>query len=360
MRTSRSTLRSPRRSLTAAAAAATAALLAGTGAASADVRGGEPVLPACTLVQVTGAVAASPTVVQGGGTTNLGWQVTAPASCPGLTITLNGASVAKSGQKEFHPLTTTTYNLTAKLGASSKPLGATTVAVDGQHEVDVKLSSFSAAQAGEGAFGGGDEPWLMVFPVFVDGTTVDAADLPGSWTTVFGTPYAHGNLGNVSVGSGTTVAVPQGTGTFLDNVMTPVRALSPSLGRQAAVAGVVVVALEQDGSSDASAGVARSMAQAGIKAKLDDLVATMPVPAPGNLAAYRAELKSRVLDAVSKDSLVGSGLFAGVNADDYIGAGFASSSLAELEAAGPAGRQIALSFQQPGTSYAVTGTISAS
>lgn len=70
---------------------------------------------------------AQPTAIGPFGASTLSWAVSGP---PGFTVKLNGRDVPKTGQQIVHPVSTTSFRLSAHARQASKPLGNVTVSVD--------------------------------------------------------------------------------------------------------------------------------------------------------------------------------------------------------------------------------------
>lgn len=84
----------------------------------------------CLAKVKVGSFTATPTTVQPfGGPVTLRWGVTVPSGCA-VGLKLNGTPVPRSGSREVHPATTTTYALSAVVNGLTKVLKRVSVRVD--------------------------------------------------------------------------------------------------------------------------------------------------------------------------------------------------------------------------------------
>ena len=118
-----------------------------------------------------------------------------------------------------------------------------------------------------------------------------------------------------------------------------------------------LIALEEDGTSDAAASLGRAAAQAEIKKQLDALIKTMQVPTDANISQIQQAVADKVVGAITQQTLAEFNLFGFADPDDFIGAQFVKTSMADLEAAGAAGVPVSMKFQKPGVDYRVSGVI---
>ncbi len=72
---------------------------------------------------------ASPSTIRPGIASTLKWEVTVPVGC-GVSLSLNGSPVQKSGSRTVEPTTTTTFRLVGRMSTVEQELGEVTVAVD--------------------------------------------------------------------------------------------------------------------------------------------------------------------------------------------------------------------------------------
>jgi hypothetical protein len=84
----------------------------------------------CLAKVKVGSFTATPTTVQPfGGPATLRWGVTVPSGCA-VGLRLNGTPVARSGSREVHPATTTSYALVAVVNGLTRVLKSVSVRVD--------------------------------------------------------------------------------------------------------------------------------------------------------------------------------------------------------------------------------------
>lgn len=348
---------------TAAAAVLTAALMtAAVGTTHAVDYNSDPLN--CSS-RVTGTLSANPQAVNSGAAVTVSWSVSEPALCAGEanyrvgTAFSSSTGVGKTGSRTYYPTATTTYRLWADFGGHQKVLSSKTVYVGGEIPVKVQLGNFNAVRAQEQG-GNGDEPWLMVFPIFADGTTIDVNNPNAATVRVFSATRAHRNLNRVNVYNGAQFAVPADTGTF-STTMKPWRGLPTSLGKKASMVGLAVIALEEDGTPDSAATAGKDTAKSEIAKRVADVVKnaikTQQAPTTSDLQQVQSSVQSAVVATMTRETLLSFGLAGVIDPDDFIGAGFVKFSQEEIEAAGSTGRTFTFTFNQDGADYRVGGKI---
>lgn len=221
--------------------------------------------------------------------------------------------------------------------------------------VQLDLGRFEVRNADEdGAFSDGDEPYLFVVAILADGTTIDLRDLRSSRVRLLSPTRTHGNLTSRHLDRGDVVEVPPAIGTF-DATVLPIRGLPVESGRDNASVGLLVVALDEDGTPTTAANAGRAALVSGLQEELDRSVRTLARP---NRERLERVLEDRVKSAISDGTMRSwwnGGAITGVlDPDDFIAAQFVQFSMTEL-AAGP--RPFTMNFVADGVSYRVGGTI---
>lgn len=222
----------------------------------------------------------------------------------------------------------------------------------------IDLNTFTALDVQEEGLltRNGDEPWLVVVPIIADGRTVDYANLAGSGARMYRATKSHENLGHLGVDDGDTFAIPASVGEF-HTTLQPWRNLPTTEGKKAATVGLVVVALEEDLSSDAVADTVSSLVALAIKGEVDNLVKAGAAPTESGLAQWRADIADAVTDVAFDQSYENLDLPGLADPDDIIGVGFQAVTQAELEAAGSGGRAVDLTLIGDGAGYNVSGVV---
>jgi hypothetical protein len=226
--------------------------------------------------------------------------------------------------------------------------------------VTVRLSQFRIANPDEdGVFSDGDEPYLFVAAIFADGTTIDVSNLRAATVRIQSPAKTHGNLGLSGVGKG-TYAIPSAIGTF-KTTLKPLSGLANlDLARNLALAGIIVIAMDEDGTPTSAINKAREAFVSILQRDLNKAVRRASEP---NIAQLTAKIEDAMVDAIKEDLISSpggflSGLPGVVDPDDFIGAGFAMARYPEIRAAGSAGVPISMTFTKSGTRYVVNGKFS--
>ncbi len=238
----------------------------------------------------------------------------------------------------------------------------------------IRLERFKVINADEDAlYSDGDEPYLWVLYFTVDGTTVDLGK-PGSASASFFSPHrrvrdhrggqtqytqigSHDNLGRSGVDKGADFPIPPLLGTYADR-LTPIRGLpqDQDLAKRATLAGVIVVAMDEDGSSEAAAEAGRREFERAMKEEINAAVRRLNPNVDANEIARR--VADRVVDKMKAETLRGwtnvLRFLAGVaDPDDFIGADFQYTTYEQIERSGTV--SFTMDFRKSGAHYQVTG-----
>jgi hypothetical protein len=152
---------------------------------------------------------------------------------------------------------------------------------------------------------GSAEPYLWTVYFKIDGDTVTLGDdffLHGTCTVV-GTPGSHGNLGDTDVDSGDDVIVPRAIGEHLGRLTPiPLAVPVPGVDDAGAIAGVVMILMEEDQVTDDGAEVGHARLNQFIEEAINSFI--LPVGVRGTQADADTKLgvnKQEVTDADIKD-----------------------------------------------------------
>lgn len=177
--------------------------------------------------------------------------------------------------------------------------------------------------------GWGDaEPYLWTVFFKIDGTTCwlnEGLFLEGT-ATVFTTPGSHGNLGTYDVDAGETINIP----TIIGNqsmVLTPIPV--PQFVRDAgtddvtAIAGCIVILMEEDNVSNAGAEAGHRALNAAVQEALNGIIPTLGFTnqsiSDEEVAAMTNAITNKVTDAIVAQQGVFENIWSFINADDTIG-----------------------------------------
>lgn len=225
--------------------------------------------------------------------------------------------------------------------------------------VTVKISPFRISNPDEdGMLSNGDEPYLFVAAIFVDGTTVDTANLPGSSVRILSPSKTHGNLGIEKVDKG-TYPIPNSTGLFKATIRPIANVSNLNLAKNLAMVGLIVIAMDEDGTPTSAMNKARQAFVSTLQAELDKSVRKT---SPPDVQQLTQKVKNAMIKAVTKELMSSPGGFLwglpGVaDPDDFIGADFKIVTYSQIEAAGATGIPIAMSFKNSGVRYSLSGRI---
>lgn len=175
---------------------------------------------------------------------------------------------------------------------------------------------------------GSAEPYLWVVYFKIDGTTVklnDSLMLEGH-STVFTTPGSHGNLNNTDVDAGDVVPIPSALGHLkMELTPIPVPDSVKALGVDdvTAIAGCIVILMEEDNVSDDGAEAGHQALNSAVKAALDGLIPTLGVTnqsiTDADIKKMTDKIQSKIESAIENQQNFFENLWAAINPDDLIG-----------------------------------------
>jgi hypothetical protein len=222
--------------------------------------------------------------------------------------------------------------------------------------VTLELSDFTCQNADEDSwYSNGDEPYLFVAAIYADGTTIQLQNLANSTVRIQSPSQTHDNLGRSKVKGNTHFRIPAATGRFSNSIL-PIEGLPGELGIQKSLVGIVVIAMEEDGSPTSAANAGRQALIDALRNELNIAVRTLHEL---DVNALKATVESAVRLAFRRETLSSiSGILTGiVDPDDYIGADFAVWNYEQIQNAGSAGIPINMTFSKSGVQYSVAGTV---
>lgn len=225
--------------------------------------------------------------------------------------------------------------------------------------ITVRANQFRILNADEdNLWSNGDEPYLFIAAVFADGTSVNLNSLSSSGVRIKSPATTHGNLSINNVGKGTYV-IPESTGTFTTSIR-PIAGLGGSFGKDLASVALIVVAMDEDGTSTSAMNKARVAFVSTLKSELDKAVRTLKQP---DIPALAARLQDAMTDAVKSDLVSSpggflSGLPGVLDPDDFIGSGVKTVSYSQIEAAARGGIPFLMTFKKSGVHYTLSGSFS--
>lgn len=244
-------------------------------------------------------------------------------------------------------VTTHTVSALAALVPAQNPADA--------RKVRVELSTFRCFNADEdGALSDGDEPYLMPLMVWADGTTIKVSQLNTASVRTTRATKVHDNLGRSNVKAGDQFGIPKSTGTY-ENTILPIDAGNLADGRKLAQVGVLVVACEEDGTTDSAMAAGYAKMCSIIEAELNKAIRTLSQP---NIGQVTQKVQDAVIKVVTKKTLSGFNIFGIVDPDGFVGSGFAQFTYDQLDKAGANGLPINMIFEDKdaGVKYGITGS----
>jgi hypothetical protein len=237
----------------------------------------------------------------------------------------------------------------------------------GDVPVTVALERFHCHNADEDTFG--DEPYLFVFVIVIDGYGIRLEALDQATVRLFSAPRTHGNLNKSGVRGGKSFAIPADTGQFSMHVK-PVQPLPPVLpldkAKEIAQVAVAVVAMEEDGTSTSAVKTARKKILSTLQTKLNTLLRDKIKAATsgGSVEVSKADLDAIVaavqkvaVETIKDETLKGVNIAGIVDPDDYINSQFGVWSYNALEQAGWRGIPIDWHFKKSGVHYQIIGKL---
>ncbi len=175
---------------------------------------------------------------------------------------------------------------------------------------------------------GSAEPYMWTVFFKIDGTTCrlnNSLMLEGS-ATIYTTPGSHGNLNNNDVDGGETVQIPSVIG-YREMTLTPIPVpdFVKNMGTDdaPAVAGCIVVLMEEDNVSDDGAEAGHRALNQAIQNALDNLIPTLGAfnqeISDDDINNLTSQVQSRVEDAIKNQQNFFENLWSWLNKDDTIG-----------------------------------------
>jgi hypothetical protein len=238
---------------------------------------------------------------------------------------------------------------------------------------------------------GGDEPYLFVLVCYVDGTTINPLSLPSSTIRIDCPSKTHGNVpdhdvyGN-DVDTARTVRIPAKTGHF-ESTIEPIgldfaadlEDCDGSLGdamQDGTAVYILVVAMEEDGTSTSAVDAARSAVLTAIQDKANKIVQQLTLKdlRAGKIPGFdpqeiQKQLQSKAFDAAKSETLSGPWFLPQIfpvvlaqilDPDDYIGWSLKQFTFRDVLEAGPHGIYFQMSLANPSDfegAYTVRGRI---
>ncbi|MBO9700608.1 MAG: hypothetical protein J7604_10395 [Sporocytophaga sp.] len=175
---------------------------------------------------------------------------------------------------------------------------------------------------------GNAEPYMWTVFFKIDGTTCrlnDSLMLEGT-ATIFTTHGSHGNLGDSDVDAGDTVPIPSAIG-FKEMTLTPIPVpdIVKKLGTDdvPAVAGCIVVLMEEDNVSDDGAEAGHHALNAGVQQALNSLIPTLGFTkqdiSDDDIKDLTGKIQSKIENAIKNQQNFFENFWSWINADDTIG-----------------------------------------
>jgi hypothetical protein len=175
---------------------------------------------------------------------------------------------------------------------------------------------------------GNAEPYLWTVFFKIDGTTCrlnEALKLEGT-ATIFTTPGSHGNLGDSDVDAGDTVSIPSAIG-LKEFTITPIPVpdSAKALGIEdvPAVAGAIVILMEEDNVSDDGAEAGHAALNAGVQSALNNIIPTLGFTktdiTKDEIKAMNEKISSEIKQAIRNQQNAFENIWSILNADDEIG-----------------------------------------
>ncbi len=197
-----------------------------------------------------------------------------------------------------------------------------------------------------------DEPYVIVVPFFVDGSTVKVGKLgsnefaasPSSTVTVMKASKTHDNIksGDDWCKEGSSwYSIPASTGEF-KHTMKPISPeVTGPFAKKVAVAGVIVAVVEEDGSTIQAANASRDA----IVSTLRDQLTLAMFQQKFDIGVIRQKISTQVKNAAISATVQNLTLPGIVDPDDLMGADADTWTYEQLEAAGANGIPISMRFK---------------
>jgi hypothetical protein len=220
--------------------------------------------------------------------------------------------------------------------------------------VTIHLKRFICANPDEDS--GKDEPFIMPIAIFADGTTIKLHDLSNAHVRTYSSAKVHNNIPQ-GLKKNKVVAIPEETGKY-QVTMQPIQSIGTTLGKQMALCGIAVIALEEDSTPYDVAKKGRDVLKAELEKKLNELIRQLKQPDTTAINEMISSIKAKVLDAMKKKTLDSiSGIFSLVDPDDYVGSSYLMWKYDEIQKAGGSGIPFFMEFKGDGVRYKIEGVI---
>jgi hypothetical protein len=205
---------------------------------------------------------------------------------------------------------------------------------------------------------GEDEPFLWTVFVKLDGDTIEANDITNSTATVISISGSHKNLNVDGADQGAQIAIPPNVGQFT-TVLKTARGIDPKRGL--AAFGFLVVALEQDETTDGAIEEGRTALVGEVQQGLNEAiraVMTQILNDPHEFEQFAAQLISRAEQATVDAIVHRDNIFNLLFSDDFVGSAFHLFKFSDL-LSGDIVIPLDLDFRNDGH-YQATGSLSIS
>lgn len=226
--------------------------------------------------------------------------------------------------------------------------------IEGTMPVTIHLKRFICANPDEDS--GKDEPYLMPIAIFADGTTIKIMDLNNACVRTYSSAKVHNNLPQ-GLKKNKVVEIPVETGKYHVN-MKPIEAIGTTLGKQMALCGIVVIALEEDSTPYDVAKKGRDVLKVELEKKLNELIRKLKQPDTASINEMISSIKTKVIEAMKKKTLDSiSGIFSLVDPDDFVGSSYLMWKYDEIQKAGGKGISFTMEFKGDGVRYKIEGVV---
>ena len=229
--------------------------------------------------------------------------------------------------------------------------------------IRISLNRFTVNVTNEGP--GDDDPYLFVVAIYADGSTINPFDLKHSSVRLDSPTKTHNNLLMDAYDDEPKTGKPYSIPVSIGHFETGILPLSVSTGltlqqaRNLSRVGILVIVMDEDNTETSAASAGRKAMVNNLQKELDAAIRSMKPP---DIPAIQKRITDEVVLAMKKETLKNWwapwGLFDAANPDDFIGAGFATFSYAQILDAGINGLPITLECKSSEGSYTITGNIS--
>lgn len=257
--------------------------------------------------------------------------------------------------------------------------------------IQIDLEKLHIGNSNENA----DEPYLIVFVLYVDGTTINPLDFANSTVRLQSPTKTHGNIPDEDqwgkdLETGKVANIPRSTGHF-ETTIKPIglefaadlEDVDGSIGQSMkdnTMVLLVVVALEEDATATSAANAARNAAVQELQAKANAVIQSLTLqdlmkgnPPEFDIGQIQSDITSKAIAAAKEETIDAAFIFSlfsplapwsiaqAADPDDYVGAGYKLFTFGQLLDRNPPGAipiSISLSNQADWEgSYRVSGWI---